>query len=136
MCGISGICAPHPEAERLKRMTAAMAHRGPDATGHYLGEAGGVALGHNRLSILDLSEAANQPFFSAEVGIGQIVLMKAKLMKQRGMNVPKMVGLLHSFQADFIGGADHLSTSDTATGHPHSESKVVMVTPAAGLSFW
>jgi asparagine synthase (glutamine-hydrolysing) len=36
-------------------------HRGPDFTGKWLEE--GVALGHNRLSIIDLSKSANQPFF-------------------------------------------------------------------------
>ena len=36
-------------------------HRGPDFTGKWLEE--GVALGHNRLSIIDLSNNANQPFF-------------------------------------------------------------------------
>ncbi|HEX4849858.1 MAG TPA: asparagine synthase (glutamine-hydrolyzing), partial [Puia sp.] len=38
----------------------AMAHRGPDADGFFV--EGPVALGHRRLSIIDLSEAANQPF--------------------------------------------------------------------------
>jgi asparagine synthase (glutamine-hydrolysing) len=37
-----------------------MAHRGPDSDGFYSN--GPVSLGHRRLSIIDLSEAANQPF--------------------------------------------------------------------------
>jgi asparagine synthase (glutamine-hydrolysing) len=41
-------------------MTDAMAHRGPDAHSDYVQER--VALGHRRLSIIDLSDAANQPF--------------------------------------------------------------------------
>jgi asparagine synthase (glutamine-hydrolysing) len=41
-------------------MTDAMAHRGPDADGFWLEK--NVALGHRRLSIIDLSSAANQPF--------------------------------------------------------------------------
>ncbi len=40
-------------------MTETLAHRGPDAEGHHLD--GPVALGHRRLSIIDLSEAARQP---------------------------------------------------------------------------
>ena len=40
-------------------MTAAVAHRGPDDEGHYLGQR--VSLGHRRLSIIDLSEAGHQP---------------------------------------------------------------------------
>ncbi len=39
-----------------------MSHRGPDADGHF--SEGPVALGHRRLSIIDLSTAANQPMFS------------------------------------------------------------------------
>ena len=41
-------------------MTDAIAHRGPDAEGFYDDPA--IALGHRRLSIIDLSGAANQPF--------------------------------------------------------------------------
>ena len=44
----------------IRKMTDAMAHRGPDADG-FLTE-GAIALGHRRLSIIDLSSAANQPF--------------------------------------------------------------------------
>ena len=42
-------------------MTDALMHRGPDGEGVWLNESGTVALGHRRLSILDLSEAASQP---------------------------------------------------------------------------
>jgi asparagine synthase (glutamine-hydrolysing) len=44
-------------------MTDAMAHRGPDATGFF--SEGPIALGHLRLSIIDLSTSANQPFTDA-----------------------------------------------------------------------
>ena len=43
-------------------MTARLGHRGPDASGVWVGE--GVALGHTRLSILDLSQAGAQPMLS------------------------------------------------------------------------
>jgi asparagine synthase (glutamine-hydrolysing) len=45
-------------------MTDAIAHRGPDAEGHYVD--GPVGLGHRRLSIIDLSSSANQPLWDAE----------------------------------------------------------------------
>src|SRR6202163_1356003 len=46
--------------QQVKRMTDAMSHRGPDAEGFYVD--GPLAFGHRRLSIIDLSDAANQPF--------------------------------------------------------------------------
>lgn len=42
-------------------MTNALAHRGPDGEGHWVNNAGTVALGHRRLSIIDLSDAGAQP---------------------------------------------------------------------------
>lgn len=63
MCGIAGIFkfGAEPADKRLARqMTDAMSHRGPDADG--LWAEGPMALGHRRLSIIDLSSAANQPF--------------------------------------------------------------------------
>lgn len=65
MCGVTGVVegAPAPGLEsRIRAMTAALAHRGPDGEGHWTGE--GVALGHRRLAILDLSGAGAQPMHS------------------------------------------------------------------------
>jgi len=62
MCGIAGVFNLHGEpvaAGLLKRMTDAIAHRGPDGEGHFTD--GAVGLGHRRLSIIDLSAAARQP---------------------------------------------------------------------------
>jgi len=47
----------------IHRINDAMSHRGPDADGFFFED--GIALGHRRLSILDLSSAANQPFTDA-----------------------------------------------------------------------
>jgi asparagine synthase (glutamine-hydrolysing) len=63
MCGIAGLLdLKKRPADRgaVERMTKAMAHRGPDATGYFAEDA--IAFGHLRLSIMDLSAAANQPF--------------------------------------------------------------------------
>src|SRR5690349_11781812 len=63
MCGIAGIVRfNHEPVERrlIQSMTDAMSHRGPDADGFFMDD--GVAFGHRRLSIIDLSSAANQPF--------------------------------------------------------------------------
>ncbi|MEN7549605.1 asparagine synthase (glutamine-hydrolyzing) [Rapidithrix thailandica] len=64
MCGITGFISPEYSQADLQKMTSAIRHRGADAEGLYFDEKRGLGLGHRRLSILDLSEAANQPFTS------------------------------------------------------------------------
>lgn len=66
MCGIAGFWSQKKiDSETvLKKMTFSLSHRGPDADGFYIDSNSGVAMGHRRLSILDLSDAANQPFYS------------------------------------------------------------------------
>jgi asparagine synthase (glutamine-hydrolysing) len=63
MCGIAGIfCFRSLEAKGyfVEKMTNAMVHRGPDADGFF--EAEELCMGHRRLSIIDLSDAAKCPF--------------------------------------------------------------------------
>src|SRR5258708_6505869 len=67
MCGIAGIVARQStfDLERVIRdMTDRVRHRGPDDEGHYV--RGRVALGHRRLSIIDLSAAGHQPMTSED----------------------------------------------------------------------
>jgi asparagine synthase (glutamine-hydrolysing) len=66
MCGIAGFISSKWAADDLRTMTRGLKHRGPDAEGFYSDENKAIYLGHRRLSILDLSEAANQPFFSRD----------------------------------------------------------------------
>lgn len=64
MCGIAGIIAFNPaqaSVQRIKSMTDALAHRGPDGAAHWTAPGGRVILGHRRLSIIDLSDLAAQP---------------------------------------------------------------------------
>jgi asparagine synthase (glutamine-hydrolysing) len=70
MCGVVGallfrssnfnISEPY-----ITNMRDSMAHRGPDAAGTWISPDGRVGLGHRRLSVIDLSEVANQPMNSA-----------------------------------------------------------------------
>ena len=64
MCGIAGIITPNAKyySPELQKMTNAITHRGPDAAHHEFLE--NAALGHRRLSIVDLSETGKQPMFS------------------------------------------------------------------------
>ncbi|GEN74953.1 asparagine synthase (glutamine-hydrolyzing) [Chryseobacterium hagamense] len=66
MCGIAGIITPNARnyQEALMKMTDAIAHRGPDSAHHEFYE--NAALGHRRLSIIDLSEGGKQPMFSSK----------------------------------------------------------------------
>ncbi len=64
MCGIAGFISTLYNKEHLQKMTNSIAHRGPDAEGFFEDENQGVYLGHRRLSILDLSNVANQPMTS------------------------------------------------------------------------
>ena len=63
MCGICGFTgATEADLPTLKAMCDVMAHRGPDGEGQYLDD--GIALGHRRLSLIDL-EGGNQPMVRA-----------------------------------------------------------------------
>ena len=69
MCGIAGFwtrtASEHDTAQAtLSRMTDSVAHRGPDDAGAWFDPAAGVALGHRRLAIVDLSEHGRQPMVS------------------------------------------------------------------------
>ena len=67
MCGIAGIIQTdlsQYSKEHLKKMTDALAHRGPDGEGSWQNDTGNVLLGHRRLSIIDLSDNGNQPMHS------------------------------------------------------------------------
>ena len=60
MCGIAGILGENAKSNVIDDMLMVQHHRGPDYKGKWLEN--DVALGHNRLSIIDLSNSANQPF--------------------------------------------------------------------------
>jgi len=74
MCGIAGIIGRLDEPNRaaLERMSAAMVHRGPDASGAWAStpdsRGWGALLAHRRLSILDLSPAGAQPMVDPVTG--------------------------------------------------------------------
>jgi asparagine synthase (glutamine-hydrolysing) len=73
MCGFAGLYAP--EASELnvavvERMTRRLAPRGPDGEGLLVRN--GVALGHRRLKIIDLSEHAQQPMSDPELGLDMV----------------------------------------------------------------
>ncbi len=70
MCGIAGFVG-RGDAGDLRRMSAALAHRGPDAEGHWSDPDGGVHLAHRRLAIVDLETGA-QPMWTADGVLGVV----------------------------------------------------------------
>lgn len=100
MCGIAGIYNQYdqrPDLEVVKLMGQSMTHRGPDNFG--LSTSGRVAMSHNRLSLLDLSSAANQPFGD-----------KDHLLSYNG-EIYNFKEIRSRLQAEF--GVDFITTSDT-----------------------
>jgi asparagine synthase (glutamine-hydrolysing) len=79
MCAICGIklktnAVSATDAARLcQKMSVSMRHRGPDDEGLYQDIDHGVFLGHQRLSIIDLSSTGQQPFFNEDRSIATVV---------------------------------------------------------------
>jgi len=72
MCGIAGLLEKNTPLdvnaarESILNMTMALVHRGPDDSDIWVEPEAGIALGHRRLSIVDLSQEGHQPMFSAD----------------------------------------------------------------------
>lgn len=66
MCGIAGLFGHGWQQDQLQSMIAHQRHRGPDGQGTFFDSGNQAALGHNRLSIIDLSQAGGQPMTSTD----------------------------------------------------------------------
>src|SRR3990167_5803479 len=70
MCGLVGFFGHSNNADQsailISNMTERLTHRGPDDAGIWLNQDDGIALGHRRLAILDLSTAGHQPMHSQD----------------------------------------------------------------------
>lgn len=66
MCGISGFYSKSSSTSNniIVKMNSAISHRGPDNNGTWSDKNSGIVLGHQRLSVIDLSVAGNQPMKS------------------------------------------------------------------------
>ncbi|MEB3222880.1 MAG: asparagine synthase (glutamine-hydrolyzing), partial [Candidatus Sericytochromatia bacterium] len=100
MCGIVGVLGRHAGAEQVAAMAAHIAHRGPDGAGTWIDPEAGVALGHRRLAILDLTPGGAQPMASAS---GRLVIaFNGEIYNFQALR-EQLAGLGHAFR----------STSDT-----------------------
>jgi asparagine synthase (glutamine-hydrolysing) len=67
MCGIVGIMSQSPVSNvTITEMTDTLTNRGPDANRCYVNDGRNIAIGHTRLSIIDLAETAHQPMNSSD----------------------------------------------------------------------
>lgn len=81
MCGICGFTGANSGDEAiLKAMCDVMAHRGPDGEGRYLAE--GIALGHRRLSLIDL-EGGLQPLVREQDGRTWVIVFNGEIYNYR-----------------------------------------------------
>jgi len=96
MCGIVGIWDSrgrrHIDGEVLRRMNESQHHRGPDETGTHL--APGVALGHKRLSIIDL-KTGQQPLFNEDHSV--VIVFNGEIYNYREL-IPELTALGHVFR--------------------------------------
>ena len=100
MCGICGelrFDGQQPDARVLQAMTRRLARRGPDASGEY--RAGPVALGHRRLSVIDLSERASQPM--EDPALGLVLVFNGTIY-----NYPELRGQLRASGYSFFSDGD------------------------------
>ena len=82
MCGIFGIwnkTGESPQPDRLRSLSALLAHRGPDAEGCFV--RGSLGLAHRRLKIIDLSSAADQPFTDS----GDALVFNGEIFNHRAL---------------------------------------------------
>lgn len=118
MCGLIGLYNPRgfdhsiPTLRLLGTMADSLAHRGPDDSGTWLESACGVAFGHRRLSILDLSPEGHQPMVSAS---GRFVII---------------------FNGEIYNFSKLRSELDNSSNHPiwrgHSDTEIIL----AGFEQW
>ena len=119
MCGITGFIAKAgPTAADLattaSSMAAALAHRGPDDDGVWVDASSGIALGHRRLAIVDLSPAGHQPMHSA---FGRYLIafngeiynhleLRKELEREKSNDTHKMVWRGHSDTETLLAGIE------------------------------
>lgn len=99
MCGLVGwLYQPGRESAPpvLSAMTASIRHRGPDDEGFFRDEAAGVALGHRRLSIIDLSSASHQPM--ADPASGVVLAYNGEIYNFQALR-HELMGLGHRFHS-------------------------------------
>ncbi|MDE6036416.1 MAG: asparagine synthase (glutamine-hydrolyzing) [Ruminococcus sp.] len=93
MCGIVGFINDIDNSDMvLGKMMDRIRHRGPDAEGKYIDD--GIALGHRRLSIIDVSERGNQPVFNEDRSL--VIIFNGEIYNYAEIR-KKLIGAGHKF---------------------------------------
>lgn len=109
MCGIAGFVdsrasRPAEVQERiLQAMTARIVHRGPDSGGGWTDPESGVALGHRRLAIIDLSDEGHQPMVSRTGRF--VIVFNGEIYNYRALR-DRLAGESGGFGASLRGHSD------------------------------
>lgn len=118
MCGIAGFVEFKPSSgpDQLRviagRMANSLSHRGPDDQGVWIDPKAGVALGHTRLAIIDLSPAGAQPMVSS---CGRFVLS----YNGEVYNAPELRAELEAAGRPFRGHSDTEVMVEGFAAHPY-----------------
>ena len=86
MCGIVGGWSLGDVPAGLGCAIETLAHRGPDSRGEYLDPTSGMALGHTRLAIIDLSRAGAQPMPTDDSAV--VITFNGEIYNYRGLRAP------------------------------------------------
>jgi asparagine synthase (glutamine-hydrolysing) len=136
MCGLTGFWASESRLPRTASLQAcesmanSLRHRGPDDLGLWLDESAGIALGHRRLAILDLSSAGHQPMVSAceryVIAFNGEVYNHFELRRELGaLGVPR-----YARNSEVEG--DGFDSVGSGGWRGHSDTETLL----AGISFW
>lgn len=103
MCGICGFIVGHKDGSKdwlgiLEVMTQRLVHRGPDSEGYHYSHTsrGVVGLGHRRLSVIDLSENANQPLGNEDDSV--IIVFNGEIYNYKELT-EELKGRGHRFES-------------------------------------
>lgn len=94
MCGIAGIISTGNTNLSIETMLEKIRHRGPD--GLFYWKAGSIALGHARLSIIDLSHNADQPMI--DPGTGNVIIFNGEIYNY--LEIKEAIGSRYHFKTD------------------------------------
>ncbi|MDT8386377.1 MAG: N-acetylglutaminylglutamine amidotransferase [Thiogranum sp.] len=98
MCGICGelrIDGQAPDPGVVKRMLSRLERRGPDHEGTHL--QGSIAFGHRRLSVIDLTDASNQPWIDEQTGL--TLVFNGAIYNYRELRAD-LIAAGHSFRSE------------------------------------